>query len=119
MSDNKCTLCKKCIGICHKTVGRAAISYVEDDKGNASVVFSPETCIACGSCCYICDSGAVIMIDEGDTRTISAPSGDMVFKMSQCKACGDYWIPQKQLEYMAKEANLPLEAFDLCPDCRD
>ena len=74
MGDKKCDLCKKCIGICRKTVGRAAISYVEDEKGNASVVFSPETCIACGSCSYICDSGAVTMIDSGDTRIISTPA---------------------------------------------
>ena len=119
MGDNKCDLCKKCVGICRKTVGRAAISYVEDEKGNASIVFSSENCIACGSCCYICDKGAVTMIDSGDNRIMKAPSGDMVFKMSRCKACGDYWIPVKQLGFMAKEAGLPLDAFDLCPDCRD
>ena len=119
MNDNKCTLCKKCVGICRKIVGRAAISYVEGEKGNASIVFSPEKCIACGSCSFICDKGAVIMQDSGDSRIITTPSGEMVFSMSQCKNCGDYWIPIRQLEYMAREANLPIEAFDLCPDCRD
>ncbi len=119
MGDNKCDLCKKCLGICRKTVGREAISYVEDDKGNASMVFSPEKCIACGSCCYICDRGALTMIDNDGSRTISAPSGDMVFKMSRCKSCGGYWIPVKQLEFMAEAAKLPLDAFNLCPDCRD
>ena len=119
MSDNKCNLCKKCVGICRKIVGRNAISYVEDEKGEASIVFSQDKCIACGSCCFICDSGAVTMKDNGDTRIIDAPSGEMVFNMSRCKNCGDYWIPFQQLEYMTTEANLPIEAFDLCHDCRE
>jgi hypothetical protein len=59
------------------------------------------------------------MIDSGDTRIISAPSGDIVFKMSRCQSCGDYWIPLKQLEFMAEETKLPLSTFELCPDCRE
>lgn len=119
MKEKKCDLCRKCVGICRKTVGMAAISYVEQDNGEASIVFSSDKCIACGSCAYICDTGAVTMEDIGDKRIIITPSGKMEFSLKQCKSCGDYWAPQKQIEYMAQKANLPLELFDLCPDCRD
>jgi len=117
MKVKECTLCRKCVGICRKTVGLEAISYVENENGDAAIVFSPDKCIACGSCVYICDEGAVIIADDGDKRIM--PSGRMEFKLKQCSKCNDYWIPEKQLEYMTQKTNIPLKMFDLCPDCRD
>ncbi len=119
MKVKECTLCRKCVGICRKTVGMEAISYVENENGDAAIVFSPDKCIACGSCVYICDEGAVIMADDGDKRIMLTPSGRMEFKLKQCSKCNDYWIPEKQLEYMTQKTNIPLKMFDLCPDCRD
>jgi ferredoxin len=119
MKVKECTLCRKCVGICRKTVGMAAISYVENENDDAAIVFSPDKCIACGSCVYICDEGAVIMADDGDKRIMLTPSGRMEFKLMQCTKCKDYWIPEKQLEYMTQKTNIPLKMFDLCPDCRD
>ena len=119
MKANECTLCRKCVGICRKTVGMEAISYVKNEKGDAAVIFSPDKCIACGSCAYICDAGAVIVADSGDMRTMITPSGKIEFKLKQCKKCRDYWIPQKQIEFMMQKTGLPLDSFDLCPDCRD
>lgn len=119
MKVKECTLCRKCVGICRKTVGMEAISYVENENGDAAIVFSQDKCIACGSCVYICDEGAVIMADDGDKRIMLTPSGRMEFKLKQCSKCNDYWIPEKQLEYMTQKTNIPLKMFDLCPDCRD
>jgi len=119
MKVKECTLCRKCVGICRKTVGLEAISYVENENGDAAIVFSPDKCIACGSCVYICDEGAVIIADDGDKRIMLTPSGRMEFKLKQCSKCNDYWIPEKQLEYMTQKTNIPLKMFDLCPDCRD
>ncbi len=119
MTEKECNLCRKCVGICRKTVGIAAINYIEPDNGTATIEFLPDRCIACGSCAYICDTGVVTMEDIGDTRIITIPGGKMEFKLKKCKSCGSYWAPQKQIEYMAQKANLPLESFDLCPDCRD
>ncbi len=119
MQANECTLCRKCIGICRKTVGREAISYIEKDNGDAAVIFSNDKCIACGSCAYICDDGAIVIADVDDNRVMITPSGRMEFKMKQCKKCGDYWIPEKQLEFMSQKSNLPLESLELCLDCRD
>ncbi len=119
MKENKCNLCRVCVGICRKTVGVAAINYIEQDNGEASIEFLADKCIACGSCAYICPTEAVTVEDIGDTRIITTPSGRMEFKLRQCKNCGSYWAPEKQLEYMAQKANLTLESFGLCLDCRD
>jgi hydrogenase maturation factor HypF (carbamoyltransferase family) len=43
----------------------------------------------------------------------------MEFKLKACTKCGNFYAPEKQLEYMAKTAKLPIEKFDLCPDCRE
>ena len=119
MIAGKCTLCRKCIGICRKTVGMAAISYVENENGDAAVIFSPDKCFACGSCAYICDEGAVKISDLGDKRVMITPSGRMEFKLKQCDRCGDFWIPEKQIEYILKTAKIPSKLMDLCFDCRD
>ena len=81
--------------------------------------FDEDKCIACGSCAYICDEDAVIMADVGDKRVMITPSGRMEFKLKRCRKCGDYWIPEKQLEYMSEKANIPLDLLEICPDCRD
>ncbi|UCG55278.1 MAG: 4Fe-4S binding protein [Dehalococcoidia bacterium] len=117
--NNKCDLCRKCIGICRKTVGREAIGYKVKENGDAEIIFSLDKCIACGSCAYICDRGAVFMNDSGEKRIITTPSGKMEFKLKQCDRCGDFWIPEKQLEFMVQKTNIPMESLDLCPDCRD
>jgi len=117
-TKDKCTLCRKCVGICRKTVGREAIEFIESGNGEASVVFNQARCIACGSCAYICSSGAIIFEDIDDTRVMITPSGRMEFKLKQCKKCGYYWAPEQQIKFMADKANLPLSSFDLCPDCR-
>ncbi len=117
-TKDKCTLCRKCVGVCRKTVGREAIEFIESDNGEASVVFHQDKCIACGSCSYICSSGAIIFEDVGDTRVIITPSGRMEFKLRKCPKCGYYWAPEQQIKFMSEKANLLLSSFELCPDCR-
>ncbi len=117
-TKDRCILCKKCVGICRKTVGREAISYVEDQNGNGSIVFDFDKCIVCGSCDYICADNAIIIEDIVDTRVMVTPSGRKEFKLKQCAKCGYYWAPEQQIKFMSEQANLPLSAFELCSDCR-
>jgi hypothetical protein len=61
----------------------------------------------------------VATADVRDKRVMITPSGRMEFKLKKCVKCGDYWIPEKQLEYMAQETNIPVGSLEICSDCRE
>lgn len=120
--NKKCILCALCTRTCQENVGVSAISLVKRgvDRQMAIPFYNnSDACIGCGSCAYICPTGAISMEDIGDTRIITMPTSKMEFKLKKCQSCGNYWAPEKQLVYIAKLANLTAGAFDLCPNCRD
>lgn len=121
--NNKCILCANCARTCEEVVGVAAISLAR--RGVARELTTPfnedfsEACIGCGSCVYSCPTGAITMEDNNGTRVIKWPHNRVEFKLKQCSACGKYWVPEKQVEYIAKLSGTPLEDYDVCPDCRE
>ena len=122
VEDNNCILCALCVRACEEVVGASAISLVNRgvDRGMAIPFYDDSSaCIGCGSCSYICPTGALRMEDSGDTRTITMPNNVTTFKMARCSVCGDYFAPEKQLEFMAKKAGLESDFFDRCINCRD
>jgi bidirectional [NiFe] hydrogenase diaphorase subunit len=119
LEHNRCILCALCVRACQEVVGVSAISLV--NRGVKKEVAPPflETataCIGCGSCVYICPTSCIEMEDIGDTRIIH--NWKVEFRLKKCKACGNYFAPEAQLEYIRKKWNLPEDFFNVCPNCR-
>jgi NADH dehydrogenase/NADH:ubiquinone oxidoreductase subunit G len=121
LADEKCILCGLCTRICEERLGISAINFV--GRGIGRQLATPyyehsDACIGCGSCAYICPTGAITLEDSAPTRKLFTPYVTMEFKLKKCKVCGNYFATEKELDYIAKVTGLPAEALDKCPTCR-
>jgi bidirectional [NiFe] hydrogenase diaphorase subunit len=112
-----CIMCGQCVRVCREVVGVSAIGF--KSRGPMRKIATPfdeapGECIACGSCHYICPVGVIPMEEHDGVRTIWKTD----FPMAQCKKCGTYFAPVRQLEHFRKIAGLPEDHFDMCVDCR-
>jgi len=119
LERNDCILCGQCARVCHEVVGVSAISLVNRGitKWAASPFFEPAPdCIGCGSCYYVCPTNAINMEEKGGVRTLVNWKRD--FKLSTCPVCGNYWLPEAQLEWISKKTKVPVETLTVCTNCR-
>ena len=60
-------------------------------------------------------SGMIVM----DENTCMVDIAKYFLTFLEGESCGNYWAPEKQLDYIAKQSNLAPEVFDVCPNCWD
>lgn len=112
-----CILCAQCVRTCREVVGVSAIGF--EGRGVTKRVAtpfneSPQDCIACGSCAYICPVGVIPLKEKDGVRNIWKTD----FPLQKCSKCGSYFAPKKQIEYFCKITGLPETHFDKCVNCR-
>lgn len=113
-----CVLCGLCVRACREVVGACALTFADRGLGRdldePKIEFTPDACIGCGSCAFICPTGYVRMETTGDRRMI----WDKVFKMATCSVCGRYFAPEDQLAFISKQTGVPMSALMTCVSCR-
>ncbi len=118
---HNCILCALCTRACAEIVQQSAISLVNrgvDREMGIPFLDNSELCIACGTCAQICPTNAIIITDKKGKRRIEMPHNTMEFELAKCSVCGRYWLPKKQIAWMATKSGQPIEYFAKCNDCR-
>lgn len=111
---SRCIMCGLCVKACAElSVG--AISTV--NRGVTKEIATPyhepsSVCVGCGSCAYVCPTGAIELTQTETERTIWGRT----FRLIRCRRCGTVIGTEEEVAYAAKRADH--EPEDLCEHCR-
>ena len=115
-----CIRCRLCIRVCKEIIGKEAL-HMEKHGGRQLVIPDPERCIGCGTCANICPTQAIVVQEDGGTRTVAIRG--QVFgrhELLRCQGCGKYYATEKQLQLM-EERTAPhpqvKEHHHYCANC--
>jgi len=116
---HNCIVCGLCVRACEQVVGVSAISLVNrgiTKEPKPPFLEKAKACIGCGSCFYVCPTGAVKMEEKNGVRHIY--NWKVEFRLKKCSKCGIQWAPEAQLDFIRKKWGLAPDIFDVCPNCR-
>lgn len=119
-----CKRCGRCMVVCRDKMGIDALQfgYLDiDQPGISDFRVTAERCILCGACAANCPTGAMVLTDGSEERTLSL-CGTILCreKLETCDACGVAVGPARYVEYVRKRIRAVGDAFAgrlLCADC--
>ena len=115
-NEERCILCGLCVKACEE-VGTNAISTV--NRGVTKKISTPydepsNSCIGCGSCNFVCPTGAIKIVDSDNARTIWGKT----FELLKCEKCGNCFTTKEHFEYTSKKLN-EADREMLCEECKN
>ena len=123
-TDDNCVRCGRCIRVCRERIGSYALCFAKrgfDRKVTTDFERLSEYCIGCGACTQVCPTGAILMKDENNQRTIYTKNVMVArFTLEACEACGRPYAPRKYLDYVKQNLYKTVQSAvtrDLCPAC--
>lgn len=111
---NECMMCGLCVKACEE-LGTNAIATI--NRGTTKKIATPYEepsleCIGCGSCAYVCPTGAIKLEEEYGKRKIWGKEFDLV----KCSICGKYFTTKEQYEYISEKCEMPEKP--VCKKCK-
>jgi formate hydrogenlyase subunit 6/NADH:ubiquinone oxidoreductase subunit I len=132
LADNearRCLRCDLCIGcgLCQEVcrqVGPSAFDF-KGTWGNRLVfhdfLYPASRCIGCGACGLYCPTGAMQVVDQGDTRMVSFTGSAIAeHPLIHCSECGRFFATPAHRDFVHTRLKaLPPPHFNdlICPEC--
>lgn len=110
-----CIRCGRCVRACAE-LGNDCIDFVSrgwEKEVNTPFKEPAGDCRGCASCAEVCPTGAILVTEKDNTRTIWGRT----FELVACEMCGKHFATKEQLEAAKPEVE-PEDKRILCPTCR-
>lgn len=114
--EERCIVCRLCVLACEK-MGTSAISTVMrgiDKRVGTPYDQAATACIGCAACAHICPTGAIEVLDSGNTRTIWNKN----FNLINCERCGQPFATREQIDHVSRLSGIEDAELCFCEECR-